>query len=163
MLWIYAIKRDIVGIAMSSFLLILLPMSLRAVLTRCSVAVNDAGISAVIFGVATKRIRWSDVTKVRKMRVYISMAFVDGFVVFENHHGLICRFFVNICGSVGFSESINECRELLDLINQYAQLHDIPLTVIDVEKMRNDLARDTKPGRWRRGMKRDAEVRVTEF
>ena len=135
----------------------------RATMCRASIKINEDGIAAFIFGFEAKTISWKNMTKIRKTRVTNGYNYVDSFSVFDGNHSLICRYFVNVCGGIMFSQDIRGLRDLLDKVSFYARRYEVPLVVLDTEAAAKEFARDQAPGRWKRGMAKSAEVRVSEF
>jgi len=112
----------------------------------------------------TKSIRWEDIKRIRKVRVTNGYNYVDNFrVVDRMPRGLICRFFVNLCGDIVFNHEISDLRGLLEQVNSFARQHNIPLFVWDTEAAGAKVRAKTGTEKWRQGIAEIEDVRVTEF
>jgi hypothetical protein len=122
------------------------------------------GISAKALGIRTRAIKWRDVKKIRKARVTNGYVYVENFNIQDSKkHDVVCRFFVNFCGNIAFSQDIRGLRNLLNRVNFYARQHEIPLVIWDTEAAAAKLASEKGPGYWRRATAQIPEVRVAEF
>lgn len=124
---------------------------------------NDCGrcrrYPSIFWGVRTRFIGWADVKKIVKTRAPIGVGrYSDRFQVYSKDRGIICRFFLNVCGNITFDERICRVRRLLDQINLQAQEHAIPFFVWDLQAIAK---RRRVPGEKReRGR---TELPLTEF
>jgi hypothetical protein len=108
---------------------------LRGAFARFSLSVDDVAISALFLDMKTKSIAWRDVKKIRKLRLAQGYGFYgDSFEICDSKHNLICSYFTNLCGSVRFSQEIQNIQILLDQINLKAQEYSIPLVVWDLQE-----------------------------
>lgn len=156
-------KRSVFGLLFGIFSLLGPLIFVREILSRLSINLNERGLYSSIFGIKIKKILWTEVSKVRKIRTYVLYGHTDFFEVVEYRHNLLCGLFVNIFGNIAFSQRINQCRDLLDGINDYARRYEIPLVVLDPRAAATRISRDPAPGRWRRGLSIDAEEKVSEL
>lgn len=163
MLYEFVRMRDVIGELIFGFLSLGPLIFFRATLSRFPLYINDVEISASLFGITTKTIKWKDVQKIRRIRVYNLYGAVDLFEIFDNTHNIFCGFFVNVCGNIYFTQHIEGYRELLDCIHFYARQFQIPLVALDSRIAATRISEGKGPYRWRRGLKQDAEIKVTEF
>jgi hypothetical protein len=134
-----------------------------AVLSRATLAVDETGLSAKALGMPKKTIHWSDVKRIRKIRVSNGYGHVDEFHIQDaQKHSVICRFLVNVRGSIVFTQDIRGLRDLLDEINFYVREYKIPLVVLDLEAVGARLPALSGRAYWRQATDRTG-ITVAEF
>jgi hypothetical protein len=93
---------------------------------------------------------WIDTKKIRKSRVTNGYAYVESFDVHDKEtHGCACRFLVNFCGTIEFTQDIRGLRGLLAEVDLYARQYGIPLVAWDTEAAGGKLAAQKGPRYWR--------------
>lgn len=100
-----------------------------------SILVSSEEIAALKFGVQLKRIKWKDVTKLKKWRYKnpASGAFEEVFYVYDGNTSWLSRRLINFYGPIAFNEKVTDVRALLDEINAHAREHHFPMFVLDQE------------------------------
>ena len=163
LLLFFAQRHDLLGvlimIVLSSFPVLLV----RAVLSRASIVVSEADISATFFGLKIKSIEWTNIQKITKSRVYNGYAYTDIFHVQDRDHQAICRFLINLCGNLVFTQDIHTLRGLLSEVNLYAKRHNIPLAVWDTEAAAAEVRSRQGGSYWKRATAKIPETRVREL
>jgi hypothetical protein len=134
-------------------------------LTRTSIVIDEGGVSASAFGMRLKSTQWGEVKRIRKTRSpgYSGHCTVSFQIEDENTHPAVCRFFVNVCGNVAFTQEIRGLRDLLDQINFYAREYKISLVVWDIQAAGAKLAPLKGSAYWRQATARIPEIEVEGF
>jgi len=162
--YFFIAHRDFFGIAIPLFLSYYAVLCFRALLSKASIILDEAGISARAPGMKTKSIRWANVKRIRQLRLTLGHGYVSSFRVYEaRKQSVICNFFLNVCGDIVFNQDIRGLRDLLDQVNLYARKHNIPLVVSDSQ---SNSARPTPlkgAGYWKELRTPVPEATVEEF
>jgi hypothetical protein len=163
LLFFFAKSHDLLGalimIALSPFPVFLV----RAVLSRVSIVVSEVKIAATLFGLQIKSIEWTNIQKIIKSRVYNGYAYIDIFHVQDRNHNSICKFFINLCGNLVFTQDIHNLRGLLSEVNLYARRHNIPLAVWNTEAAAAELRSRQGGSYWKRATAKILETTVREL
>jgi hypothetical protein len=163
-IFLLAREFDLVSIMLTPVFVAGASFILHGALSRATIVVDDRHIAAYMFGIQTKAIRWQDIKKIRKQRVYNGYNYVDSFhVVDRRPRSLICKFFANVCGDIVVCHEISNLSGLLQQINSFARQYDIPLVVWDTEAAGAKLETKTGKEYWKEAVAKVEEVRVTQF
>jgi hypothetical protein len=163
--WLFIPRRDVTGIAIMIVISPLPLVFLGALLSRQTLIVDEAGVSARVMGVRAKTLGWGQVGKISKRRsIGYGGVYTETFQIQDaTEHSLICRYFVNFCGNIAFTEDIRCLRDLLDQLNFYARQYKIPLVVIDGEAAAGRSASRLPAERRRIAVGRIPETTVDEL
>ncbi len=130
----------------------------RASLSRAAIVIDAVGISAQFGNRLARTIRWEEVTQIVKSRVPSGAGtYSNKYRVMARDRGVICRYFVNVCGDIVFDERIQNSRRLLDELNVLAVAHSIPLRAWDLQAIAQKEARGDKQ------LRGSSEVTVEKF
>ncbi len=137
-------------------------LSVFAAFMCSSITMSDEAIAASNFGRTLKRIRWADVTRVKKVRRWnlASRSFEDSFYVYDDTFSALRERMVNSLGPIVFTDKIDDLRSILDRVNLNAGKYQFPLAVLDEQAAR---AAASKQGAATFGviLRGAEEVRVT--
>lgn len=115
------------------FFLGIMPVAfLGAALSRLPIAIDDSGVSVLMFGVSIKKLRWESIRKITKTNVPVGYGrFTNRFHINGPGRCKICGALPNIAGDIVFSSDIQNCGDLISNINAKAKRYSIPLYARD--------------------------------
>lgn len=110
--------------ANAGILIFLLLPSYQVLINTSELLVDDTGISRRLFGRIAARLRWNDIKCIREKRVKVSRGSVTIIGVFSKRNP-----FGGIGGTpaISISEQVVGFRDLIDLLNEYVILEEIPV------------------------------------
>lgn len=135
-----------------------------------TILIDDVGISARVFWVRTRTIKWKDMEKVKKVRVlaptrtaYFTGDYRDTYFFKDGYQGALGSYLLNVQGDICANSQMINYGDFVDQINVHVRKNRVPLTVVDAQANSHRLRSVKGIEYLKQVFRRPPEVSVVQF